>query len=141
MFRPQPYDPAVGRRWLILCATLGVLASVVAVLAASDTVTAWLLYPCLVWFALAILGSLLYGLGGVLAAPAPPADLRLYTAQRFHEQHLLNEMGDRGHNETIGLVMTVFGTVPETLEEGGHLGEEWKLSLNEGHWLIVTRVR
>jgi hypothetical protein len=148
MFKPQPYDPAVGRRWLIACASIGAAMMVVVVLVAAGAVTPWLLYPFFVWFVVAVLGALLYGLGGLLTrlpptpAPEPVAndDPRRYSAQRFHESELISRMDDKTHTETCELVQTVWGTVPQTLEEGGDLGEEWKLALGEGHWFIVARV-
>lgn len=74
MFKPQPYDPAIARRWLILCVLLGLLLSVVTIMVAADHLTPWLLYPCFIWFLLGILGALLYVLGGVLVIGTQPTE-------------------------------------------------------------------
>lgn len=62
-----------------------------------------------------------------------------FTIQRFHGGRLVIEMTKLCHDHIKKTVLLVWGAVPTTLEEGGEVGEEWKLSIGEGHWVVVTR--
>jgi hypothetical protein len=146
MFKAQPYDPEIGRRWLITCAVLGALMCVVTILVAADVVTGYLLFPFFVWFVVTVLGALLYGLGPLLTALAPPPaepdvhdDPRRYAWQRNLDAKVVDSDDDLTHNEICRAVMAAWGTIPDDLLAGGPPGEEWKFSYGEGKWLIVVR--
>jgi hypothetical protein len=62
-----------------------------------------------------------------------------FTIQRFHEGALVTRMDDLDHDIAKGIIEIVWGVVPDTLKTGGELGEEWKLSLGEGHFVVATR--
>lgn len=62
-----------------------------------------------------------------------------FTIQRFHESHLVTSMEDLDHDTTKGIIEIVWGVVPDTLVTGGDVGEEWKLAMGEGHFVVVAR--
>jgi hypothetical protein len=136
------YDPKIGRRWLILVAALAALMMFTVILVALDLITPWLLYTTLIWFMLGVGGAFLYGFKVLLntVVPEPKTeDGKRYGIQRSFESDVVAKFEDRTQAEAIEIVLTVWGTVPTTLEEGGYVGEEWKLALGEGHWLVVCR--
>lgn len=73
---------------------------------------------------------------------AKTTDSRQYSIRRFTPSGaFLMKLDYRNLEETKGIVTIVWGVVPDTLETGGDMGEEWKLHMGEGHWVVVERTR
>lgn len=62
-----------------------------------------------------------------------------FSILRFHEGTEVTRMDDLDHDITKGIIEIVWGVVPDTLVTGGELGEEWKLALGEGHFVVAAR--
>ncbi len=62
-----------------------------------------------------------------------------YSIQRFNGRSLVHDMSDLDLETTKGIILLVWGVVPTSFENGGDPEEEWKLSIGEGHWVIVKR--
>lgn len=141
---PTPYDPRIGRRWLIACALLGALMMVVVILVAAGVVTQWLLFPAFIWFLLGVLGALLYGFGCLLAVAvpqveAPAPELTVFGVKRFQSGECIDREDKLTQEEMEHRLKMLWGSVPPAVEAGGEVGEEWKFALGEDAWVIVTR--
>ncbi len=63
-----------------------------------------------------------------------------FTIQRFHEGTLVTELADLDHDTAKGIIEIVWGVVPTTLVTGGDVGEEWKMAMGEGHFVVAARI-
>lgn len=65
-----------------------------------------------------------------------------YAIQRFFGKKEITRLDDLDLEVVRGIVLLVWGEELDTLwaEDGGSVGEEWKLHVGGPHWVIVTRI-
>lgn len=60
-----------------------------------------------------------------------------YRVTRVHEGDVLESYPEQPHKEAVRLCRLACGFVPDSLRSASD--REWKISLGEGHWVVVVR--